>query len=140
VSTTPFDFPTCDFLRESLPAFQFAAAARDNGFVPEYSLYESPVNKMESIIDDSVCIVCLEQPAGVRLMVCSYCHFPFPSLACLCKMSKIDQCAPKVRTTDLVCCLSVGTLPIAQSRVILGQGLDFVMPYLGCILVVSSET
>ena len=54
-------------------------------------------------------------------------------------MSKIDQCAPKVRTTDLVC-LSVGTLPIAQSRAILGQGINFVMPYLGFILVVSSET
>ena len=103
VSTTPFDFPTCDFLRESLPAFQFAAAARDNGFVPEYSLYESPVNKMESIIDDSVCIVCLEQPAGVRLMVCSYCHFHFPLPACFCKMSKIDQYASKVKTIDLVC-------------------------------------
>lgn len=70
VSTTPFDFPRCDFLRESLQAFPFAAPRESASLVPEYSLYGSPVNKIDSV-DDSLCIVCLEQPAGVRLMVSS---------------------------------------------------------------------
>jgi hypothetical protein len=63
---TPFDFPHCDFLRESLPTLAWAAATRE---MPEYSLYEaSPLQEDGS---DSFCIVCLEQPACVHLVVCT---------------------------------------------------------------------
>lgn len=65
---SPFDFPHCDFLRESLPTLAWAAATRE---MPEYSLYEaSPLQ--EEALGDSFCIVCLEQPACVHLVVCSY--------------------------------------------------------------------
>jgi hypothetical protein len=66
---TPFDFPHCDFLRESLPNFSWTARE-----MPEYSLYEASPTLQEGSADDSVCIVCLEHPASVHLVVCM--HFP----------------------------------------------------------------
>lgn len=62
---TPFDFPHCDFLRESLPSFAWSAARE----MPEYSLYEA--SPLQEGAADSVCIVCLEQPACVHLVVCT---------------------------------------------------------------------
>ncbi|KAG0562453.1 hypothetical protein KC19_9G147700 [Ceratodon purpureus] len=69
---TPFDFPHCDFLRESLPNFSWTARE-----MPEYSLYEASPTLQEELADDSVCIVCLEHPASVHLVPCGHNLFCF---------------------------------------------------------------
>jgi hypothetical protein len=71
-STTAFDFPRCDFLRESLTPFPFATRQGGLQVAPEYSLYHGsptplPPSKIDS--DDSLCVVCLDRPAGVRIVV-----------------------------------------------------------------------
>ncbi|CAM6097500.1 unnamed protein product [Calypogeia fissa] len=103
-STTggPFDFPRCDFLRESLHAFPFAPA-RDkansnstcNGSTSEYSLYGHSKNVVvgDPGGDSSLCIVCLEQPAGVRLMACGHTSF---CLACVQGLVNCPLCREKI--------------------------------------------
>ncbi|XP_073386017.1 uncharacterized protein [Physcomitrium patens] len=68
---TPFDFPHCDFLRDSLPNFTWGTARE----TPEYSLYEA--SPLQEDVDDSVCIVCLEHQASVHLMPCGHNLFCF---------------------------------------------------------------
>lgn len=61
---TPFDFPHCDFLRESLPNFSWAAKELPG----ECNLYEV-ASPLREDANDSLCIVCLEHPASVNLVV-----------------------------------------------------------------------
>ncbi|KAH8975407.1 hypothetical protein BDL97_01G155700 [Sphagnum fallax] len=79
-STTAFDFPRCDFLRESLTPFPFATRQGGLQVAPEYSLYHGsptplPPSKIDS--DDSLCVVCLDRPAGVRIVTCGHTSFCF---------------------------------------------------------------
>lgn len=66
---TPFDFPHCDFLRESLPNFSWAARE-----IPECTLYEA--SPLQEDANDSLCIVCLEHPASVNLVVHCFSYLP----------------------------------------------------------------
>lgn len=61
---TPFDFPHCDFFRESLPNFSWAAKELPG----ECNLYEA-ASPLREDANDSLCIVCLEHPASVNLVV-----------------------------------------------------------------------
>ncbi|KAL3688815.1 hypothetical protein R1sor_015124 [Riccia sorocarpa] len=108
-ATTPFDFLQCDFLRESLHSFPLTS--RDNGPVPEYSLYGHTQN--DPVVDINLCVVCLERPVSVRLMACGHSTF---CLDCVQGLVHCPLCHEKIVSMHQCPSTSMATGPTVSTQ------------------------